>query len=103
MVWVCAVCIASGWYRMSGRFDIVCDCCRQITASSMGTILHYCRQGFKHNSNFILKMVADLIELKMWPLCKRGAAESMDGPGHPWMSRNGRIYGWPGPSVDVEK
>ena len=75
----------------------------KITASSMGTILHYCRQNFKHNSNFILKMVADLIELKMWPLCKRGVVESMDGPGHPWMSRNGRIYGWPGPSVDVEK
>ena len=50
----------------------------KITARSMGTILHYCRQNFKHNSNFILKMVADLIELNMWPLCKRGVAESMD-------------------------
>ena len=52
----------------------------KITASSKGTILHYCRQNFKHNSNFILKMVADLIELKMLPLCKQGVAESMDGP-----------------------
>ena len=52
----------------------------KITASSMDTTLHYCRQNFKHNSNFILKMVADLIELKMWPSCKRGVAESVDGP-----------------------
>ena len=51
----------------------------KITTSSMGTILHYCRQNFKHNSNFIFKMAAGLIELKMWPLCKRGVAESMDG------------------------
>ena len=50
----------------------------KITASSMGTILHYCRQNFKH-SKFIPKMVTDLIELKMWPLRKRGVAESMDG------------------------
>ena len=62
----------------------------KITASSMSTILHYCRQKFKHNSNIILKMVADLIELKMWPLYKRGVAESMDGPGHPCMLKNGR-------------
>ena len=75
----------------------------KIIASSMGTILHYCRQNFKHNSNFILKMAAGLIELKVWPLCKRRVAESMGGSGHLWMSRNGRIYGWPGPSVDVEK
>ena len=50
----------------------------------------YCRQNCKHNSNFVPKMVANLIEPKMWPLCKQGMAESMDGPSHPWMSRNGR-------------
>ena len=40
----------------------------------------YRRQNYKHNSNFITKTFANLIEPKMWPLC---------------MARNG------GPSVDV--
>ena len=40
----------------------------------------YRRQNYKHNSNFIPKTFANLIEPKMWPLC---------------MARNG------GPSVDV--
>ena len=63
----------------------------KITASSMGTnYTTLLPPKFKYNSNFILKMVADLIELKMWPLCKRGVAKSMDSPGHPWMLRNGR-------------
>ena len=65
----------------------------KITASSMGTILHYCRQNFKHNSNFILKTFANLIEPKMWPSC---------------MARNGgpsvdvRTHSWPGPTVDLQ-
>ena len=52
----------------------------------------YRRQNYKHNSNFIPKTFANLIEPKMWPLC---------------MARNGgpsvdvRIHSWPGPSVDV--
>ena len=32
----------------------------------------------------------NLIEPKMWPLCKQGMTRSM---GHPWMSRNGWIHG----------
>ena len=32
----------------------------------------------------------NLIKPKMWPLCKQGMAGSMDDPGHPWTSRNGR-------------
>ena len=40
----------------------------------------YRRQNYKHNSNFIPKTFANLIEPKMWPLC---------------MARNG------GPTVDV--
>ena len=52
----------------------------------------YRRQNYKHNSNFIPKTFANLIEPKMWPLC---------------MARNGgpsvdvRIHSWPGPTVDV--
>ena len=37
----------------------------------------------------------DLIESKMWPLCKQGMAGSMDGPpspGHPWICRWPRTY-----------
>ena len=47
----------------------------------------YRRQNYKHNSNFIPKTFANLIEPKMWPLC---------------MARNGgpsvdvRIHSWPG-------
>ena len=47
----------------------------------------YRRQNYKHNSNFIPKTVANLIEPKVWPLCKQGMAGFMDGP----------------PSVDVEE
>ena len=53
----------------------------------------YRRQNYKHNSNFILKTFANLIEPKMWPLC---------------MARNGgpsvdvRIHSSPGPTVDLQ-
>ena len=52
----------------------------------------YRRQNYKHNSNFIPKTLANLIEPKMWPLC---------------MAKNGgpsvdvRIRSWPGPTVGV--
>ena len=62
--------IASGWYCRYGRFDIVAITVGKITVSSAGTVQYYIyrRQNYKHNSNFIPKTVANLIEPKVWPL-----------------------------------
>ena len=63
----------------------------KITDSSAGTIHIYRRQII--NSTFIPRMVTNLIEPKMWPLCMAG---SLAGGGHPW------IHEWPGSTVCPE-
>ena len=105
--------IASDRYCKYGRFDIfVCSlsslyypaiCSHRdlilytITVgkiTEVQTLCYICRrQNYRHNSNFIPKTFANLIEPKMWPLC---------------MARNGepsvdvRIHSWPGPTMDLQ-